>query len=76
MILGLTMRMKPSPSGCLMPTEEPLPRCQDRVDRGQEGTGNMTKVRIQSLLVSIFILYTIVVLSLILPLVRSIVEKP
>ena len=42
-----------------MMTEEPIAGCQDRVDQGQEGTGRMT-ARIQSFLVSTFMLYTIV----------------
>ena len=49
-----------------MTTEELLPGCQDRVDQGQEGTRSMTTVRIQSFLGSTFLLYTIVLASLIL----------
>ena len=76
MIHGLAMRMNPSPSGGLVTTEELLPGCQDRVDWGKEGTRSMTNVRIQSFLVSTFILYTIVFICLILPSLGSIREKP
>ena len=64
MINGLEMRMKHSPSESLMTTEELLTGCQDRMDRGQEGTGRMIKVRIQSFLVSNFMLCSIVFVSL------------
>ena len=74
MIHGLTMRRKLSPSGSLMRTEEPPSGCQDRVDWGQEGTGSMT-VRIHSFLVSTFLLYTFVVVSLILPTSRRLVIR-
>ena len=76
MIHCLTIRGKLSPSGSLMTTEELPSGCQDRVDWGQEGTGSMTTVRIQSFLVSTFLLYNIVFTSLILRVVGSIGEKP
>ena len=73
-IHGLAMRMKPGPSGRIMTTEELPPGCQDRVDQGQAGTGDWTKVRIKIFLVSTF--YTIFFTSLILSLLESIGEKP
>ena len=75
MMHGLIRRRKLDSSGCLKGIGELPSGYQDRMYRGQDGTGSRTKGRIQIFLVCVFIVLSIST-PLIFPSLENIREKP